>query len=102
MIPSENVLLCAVASCHLCTACAHNSSQQAKCHGRAWVGGWAIPGAVLNWASCSALFSVLLTQGLDNPGLAPTHMVNCLMEGWGRVMPLPPPQLLPWQRLVDS
>lgn len=79
MVPPGNVFLCGMASCHLCevvlhipgTALTHNSSQQAKCHGRALVGGWAIPGAVLNWASCSALVSVLLTQGLDNTGLLP-------------------------------
>lgn len=109
MVPSENMFLCAVASCHLCegllhisaTALIHNSSQQAKCRGRALVGGWTIPGAVLNWASCSALASVLLTQRLDNPGLAPSHVVKCLMEGWGTLMPLPAPQLLPWERLMD-
>lgn len=69
-----------------------------KCHGRALVGGC---GAVPNWANCSALFSVLLTQGLVNPGLAPSHMVKWLTEGWGTLMSLPPTQVLPWERLVE-
>jgi len=58
-------------------------------------------GAVPSWANCSALFCALLIQGLDYPGLAPSHMAKGLTEVQGTLTPLPPPQLLPWERLVE-
>lgn len=60
----------------------------------------ATPGAVPNWTSCSALLSVLLIRGLDNPCSAPSPTVKCVTGGQGTLMPLPPPQLLPCQGLV--
>lgn len=49
----------------------------------------ATPGAVPNWASCSALFSVLI-QGPDNPCLAPSPTVKRLTGGQETLVPLPP------------
>lgn len=79
-------------------ALAHNGSQQVKGQGQSFGG---ISGAVPNWANSSRLFSIPLIQGVDNPVLVPSHMLKCLMEGWGTAMPLPPPQVLAWERLVE-
>lgn len=49
----------------------------------------ATPGAVPNWASCSALFTVLI-QGPDNPCLAPSPLVKRLTGGQETLVPLPP------------
>lgn len=46
-------------------------------------------------------FSIPLVQGVDNPGLVPSHVLKCLVERWGTAMPLPPPQVLAWERLVE-